>query len=315
VAREERKLQRAVSRSQGEGGKAKRKAVAKAPTAPELPDPLSASQLKTTALRLGLPLLAVWMVGGFVAGLAQSSTVKGIALGVPATLTVAAVVLVGWAVRYARKAKGVQNLLRNAESVEDRQKALAQLSGKKSDVTAVFAKAQLLMQDDPRKALEVLEQVDLAKVMAPVADEARAQRAMIHLMYGEVKEARPLADGIELSRHQDAKQRALMAAVVAEAWARTGQAKKARETLELYDPEEDDLEHVRPQLYRAMAYAYAHNNDIKAMHRALKRLLVIDARLLGGFMAKRTHPLLQKDAKKLLEQSGQVPRRVEVVRR
>jgi hypothetical protein len=32
-------------------------------------------------------------------------------------------------------------------------------------------------------------------------------------------------------------------------------------------------------------------------------------------MAKRTHPLLQKEAKKLLEQSGQVPRKMVIQRR
>ena len=33
-----------------------------------------------------------------------------------------------------------------------------------------------------RAALETLESIDLKKAMAPVADEARSQRAMIHLM-------------------------------------------------------------------------------------------------------------------------------------
>jgi hypothetical protein len=50
------------------------------------------------------------------------------------------------------------------------------------------------------------------------------------------------------------------------------------------------------------------------MKRSLKKLLAEDARLLGGFMMKRTHPLLQKEAKKLLEQSGQVPRKVVIQR-
>ena len=38
-------------------------------------------------------------------------------------------------------------------------------------------------------------------------------------------------------------------------------------------------------------------------------------RLVMGFMAKRTHPLLQKEAKKMLEQSGQMPRKMVVQRR
>jgi hypothetical protein len=72
---------------------------------------------------------------------------------------------------------------------------------------------------------------------------------------------------------------------------------------------------LRPQLYRALAYGYAHTNDLKGMRRALKKLMAIDARLLGGFLMKRTHPLLQKEAKKLAEQSGAVPRKMVVQRR
>jgi len=51
------------------------------------------------------------------------------------------------------------------------------------------------------------------------------------------------------------------------------------------------------------------------MKRALKRLMSFDVRLLGGFMNKRTHPLLQKEAKRLVEQSGMVPRKMVVQRR
>jgi transposase len=155
----------------------------------------------------------------------------------------------------------------------------------------------------------------LNKVMAPVADEARGQRAMIHLTQGEVSQARQLADNIDLSRHQDARTRAMLASVVAEAWARSGDAKKANETLALYDPEEATYEQIKPQLYRAMAYAAAHESDLTGMRKALRKLLAIDVRLLGGFMMKKTHPLLQKEAKKMLEQSGQVPRKMVVQRR
>src|SRR6185503_1584914 len=101
----------------------------------------------------------------------------------------------------------------------------------------------------------------------------RAQRAMIHLTLGEVGQARQLADNIQLSRHQEPKTRALMAAVVSEAWARSGQAKKALETLELFDPEDSAYSALAPQLWRAHAYARAHTSDTKGMRRALKKLI------------------------------------------
>jgi hypothetical protein len=282
----------------------------------EAPDPFSANNIRQMALRLGLPLLAVWVIGGCVAAVSQSGTAKGLAIGIPAVITVGIVGVVIWAVRQAKKAKSVAGLLSKVETAEDRKAALEQLDqgyGKK-DPAAVFARAQLLLQEDPRKALEALEQIDLARVMAPVADEARAQRAMIHLLLGDVTPARDLVDSIDLSRQQDAKARAMMSAVVSEAWARTGQAKKGQETIELYNPDDPEFEPVRPQLHRARAFVYAATGDIKAMRRSMRKLLDQDARLLAGFLGKRTHPLLQKEAKKMLEQSGQVPRKMQIQR-
>jgi hypothetical protein len=203
------------------------------------------------------------------------------------------------------------------ETQDERKAALAELESKYkgNDPTAVFARAQLLLAEDPRKALATLETINLSKVMANVADEARGQRAMIHLMLDEVASARDLADGIQLSRHQDARSRAMLAAVVAEAWARSGQAKRAVDTLSVIDADDAELTQLRPQLLRAQAYAFAHTDDLKSARRVLRKLSSHDARLLGGFMGKKTHPLLQREARKLLEQSGAVPRKMQFQRR
>jgi hypothetical protein len=281
-------------------------------------DPLSPDRLKSLGLRLGLPLLAIWVVGALIAGVVHSDVIQGIALGLPAVLTVAAAVLLGWGLRQARKAQGVAGILSKATTKDDRQAALAELEAKYkgSDPTAIFARSQLLLQDgEPRKALAALETINLSKVMANVADEARGQRAMIHLMLDEVPPARDLVDGIQLSRHQDAKSRAMLAAIVAEAWARSGQAKRASDTLSVFDPDDAELVQLRPQLFRAQAYAFAHTDDLKSARRALRRLADQEPRLLGSFLGRKTHPLLQKEAKKLLEQSGAVPRKMQVQRR
>jgi hypothetical protein len=293
--------------------------VAAAPAAaPGLADPLSADRIKPVLLRLGVPLLVIWFIGALVAGFTLSPLIKGLALGVPAALTLAAVGLMIWVVRQARKAQGVAGILsRAAETKDGREAALAELGAKYkgNDPTAVFARAQLLLQEDPRKALEALETINLAKVMASVADEARGQRAMIHLMLGEVSPARDLVDHIQLARHQDARSRAMLAAVVAEAWARSGQAKRAVDTLSVINAEDPELVQLRPQILRAQAYAYAHTDDMKAAQRALRKLGAQDPRLLGGFVNKKTHPLLQREARKLLEQSGALPRKMQVQRR
>lgn len=283
-----------------------------------LADPLSADRIKPILLRLGVPLLVIWFIGALVAGFTLSPVIQGFALGIPAALTLAAIGLMVWVVRQARKAQGVAGILsRAAESKGGRDAALAELDAKYkgNDPTAVFARAQLLLQEDPRKALEALETINLAKVMASVADEARGQRAMIHLMLGEVSPARDLVDHIQLARHQDARSRAMLAAVVAEAWARSGQAKRAVDTLSVINAEDPELAQLRPQILRAQAYAFAHTDDMKAAQRALRKLGAQDPRLLGGFVNKKTHPLLQREARKLLEQSGALPRKMQVQRR
>jgi hypothetical protein len=274
--------------------------------------------VKAVLLRVGVPLLAIWFIGIMLAGFISSPVVRWLGLGVPAALTVAALGLMVWVVRQAKKARGVAGILsKAAETKEGRQAALAELETKYkgTDPTAIFARAQLLLQEDPRKALEVLETINLSKVMASVADEARGQRAMIHLMLGEVAPARDLVDGIQLARHQDARSRAMLAAVVAEAWARSGQAKRAVDTLSVINAEDPELAQLKPQILRAQAYAFAHAEDMKGARRALRKLGEQDVRLLGGFVAKKTHPLLQREAKKLLEQSGAVQRKVQMQRR
>ena len=275
------------------------------------------AQLKGMLGRLGLPVLGIWVLGITIAVFAQSTIVRAVVLTIPAVITLLAVAMVVWAMRQAKKAQGVAGILSGVETAEQRKVALAQLDAayKKDDTTAIFGRAQLEMQDDPKKALATLERIDLNKVLGAVADETRAQRAMIHLTLGEVGPARQLVDNIDLTRNRDAKTRAMLTAVCGEAWARTSNAKKAVDTLTLIDPEDPEYEKLRPQLYRALAYAYAHSNDLKGMKRALKRLMTFDVRLLGGFMTKRTHPLLQKEAKRLVEQSGQIPRKMVVQRR
>jgi hypothetical protein len=278
---------------------------------------LGKEQLRAMLLRLGLPVLALWVLGACIAGVSSTAWIRSASLGLPALVTLLAIGIVLWGLAQAKKARTVAGLIGKATSAEDRKDAIAKLEQqyKKSDPAAVFAKAQLQLQEDPQAALKTLEQIELAKVMPNVADEARAQRAMIHLLLGQVALARPLVDGIDLKRHEDVRSRAMMVAVISEAWARSGQAKRATETLALFDPDEATLEQVRPQLWRASAYASAYTDDPRAMKRALRKMLEIEPRMLAGFLGKKTHPLLQKEAKRMLEQSGAIPRKVVYQRR
>ncbi|MGC4063667.1 MAG: hypothetical protein QM784_03290 [Polyangiaceae bacterium] len=270
------------------------------------------NRIRALLLRLGLPVLALWIVGGAIAGISTTRWIQSLAIGLPVVVTALAVGVLLWSLRQAKKARDVAGLIGQAGSAEERKAAIAKLEQdyKKNDPAAVFAKAQLQLQENPEAALKTLEQIDLGKVVPNIADEARAQRAMIHLLLGQVTQARPLVDGIELKRHEDPRSRAMMVSVMAEAWARGGQAKRANDTLSVLDPEDPAFEQVRPQLWRAHAFCAVYNNDTRNMKRALRKLVDIDPRMLAGFLGKKTHPMLQKEAKRMLEQSGAIPRKV-----
>jgi tetratricopeptide (TPR) repeat protein len=264
--------------------------------------------LRKAFVRVGLVLAVVWVIALFL------PRWSFIPIGVAGALTVAAAGLAFWVVRYVNKSRELGALLRSAGQNEDgRQDALKRLEAdfKKGDVQAALARSQLEMQDDPRKALATLEAVDLSKQLGPVADQVRCTRATIHLQLGELQEARALVDKLELGKQQEAKTRAMFAAVAGEAWGRTGQAKKAVEVLEVFNPDEAGYSEMRVQMWRARAFAYAGAGDMKGASRALRKLFDMNPQLLGMFVGTRkVHPLLQQEAKQLLMRSGAVPRKM-----
>lgn len=274
------------------------------PDAPEKPP----VDMKKLVVRVGGVVALVWVLA------AIATRWTPIPLFVAGALTIAAVAAVVWLIRYVNKSREMAALLRSASQTEEgRQDALKRLETdfKKGDVQASIARAQLEMQEDPRKALATLESVDLSKQMVPVADQVRCTRATIHLQLGEVQEARVLVDKMELGKQQDAKTRAMFAAVAGEAYGRTGLAKKGVELLELYNPEDPEYAEMRVQMWRARAFAFAGAGDMKGAARALKKLIDVNPQLLGMFVgAKKIHPMLQQEAKQLLMRSGAVPRKM-----
>jgi hypothetical protein len=259
---------------------------------------------KTLGLRIGIPIVIAWVIAAMVR--------HWIAYAVVGVLTAAAIGLAIFAVTFQRKTQRVQSIVGGAKTKEQRQAAIEQLDAefKKGDARGIFAKAQLQMQEDPQAALQTLEAIDLAKEPGPVADEARAQRAMLHLLLSEPQKARVLVDAIDLQRHNDQKSKATLASVICEAWARTGQAKRAVEILELFDADDVALADVKPGLLRAKVFAYGAMDDIKSARTAMHQLAKIDARIVAGFAQKGVHPLVVKEAKKILERSGMMPKQV-----
>jgi hypothetical protein len=275
------------------------------PDAPDKPP----VDMKKLYVRVGGVVALVWVLAAIAT---HWWTI--VPLAIAGAVTVAAVAAIVWLIRYVNKAREMAAILRSgSQNEEGRIGALKRLETdfKKGDVQASIARAQLEMQDDPRKALATLESVDLGKQMVPVADQVRCTRATIHLQLGEIQEARALVDKMELGKQQDAKTRAMFAAVAGETWGRTGLAKKAIEMLELYNPEDPEYAEMRVQMWRARAFAAAGAGDMKGASRALKKLIDVNPQLLGMFVgAKKVHPMLQQEAKQLLMRSGAVPRKM-----
>jgi tetratricopeptide (TPR) repeat protein len=293
-------------RNQAEVQKELRQLTKGDPAAPEK----SPLDLKQTYLRVGIGLAVAWALAIGVWSWSRS-TIPLVTMG---GLSVVVAGLGFWLVRYVKRSQALGALLRGADTDEGRKEALKKLESdyKKDDAQAILARAQLEMQEDPRKALATLESVDADKVRTPgLGSQLFAMRAMIHLTLGETAEARQLADKLDLSKQQDAKARAMFATVASEAWARTGEAKRAVETLELFNPEDAEYTELRPQMWRARAFAYAGANDMKGAGRALKKLADMNPHLLGMFVGtKKIHPMLEREARQLAMKMGAVPRKM-----
>jgi len=269
---------------------------------PEEKPPVDLSKIY---LRGGALVVVAWLIALIVR--------HWIGFAAAGVLTVAGIGGLFWLRRYLAKTQALGSILKGADTQEGRKAALERIDTefKKGDTQAVIAKAQLQMQDDPRAALATLEAVNLDKELGPIAGQIRAMRAMIHLTLGETAEARSLADKLDLGKQQEPKTRVMFAAVAAEAWARTGAGRKAVDTLDLFNPEADDMGELRAQLWRSRAFAYAAVNDTKGIARAVKKLAAINPHLLGMFVGqKKVHPLLEREAKQVVMTLGIVPRKM-----
>jgi hypothetical protein len=266
-------------------------------------------QIRTIAkVAIGFVVVVWLLAAGFASGLSTLIPYY-VALALTAVVGVGALLVR----RNLGKSEALGQLIADGMdlSAEERASRIAKLEAQveKGDIGSIIAKAQLVMQESPKEALETLEKVNLEKAAKVMANQVRGMRAMIHLNLGEVKAARELADAITLDKTPDLKSRANLAGVMAEAWARSGNPIEATDLLDKYDPEDKDFSDVRVQLYRARAFASAHNNKLDRMRKALKQLEDLSPQLLAIFVGqKRVHPLLQQEAKKRLEKTGLMPK-------
>ena len=169
---------------------------------------------------------------------------------------------------------------------------------------AALARAQLVLRDDPREAMTILEGIDLKGEAGAVQDEVRANLAFLYLAQGRPKDARPLVDELRLDRQQNPKAKAMYAAVMAETFARTGKADEAKKLLETYRADDPAYGEVSFVLLRAQIYTFFVTKNRGLMRKAMLQIAERDPNQLAPFMTKGAHPEMQAAVREILTQAG-----------
>ena len=264
---------------------------------------------------LGLVAVALVVLWGLASGLVPFIGYWGLIGMSVVTVGLAGFGLYAW--RLTRRSRAIVDILKGATDEAGRQAALEKLAGAKdSDAMAKLAQAQLVSQQNPSEAIEILEGIELEKAPGVVQDDVRANLALLYLMNGRPRDARPLAEEIRLDRQPQAKGKALYAAVTAEAFARTGKADDARKLLETFDPTDPEFGEVAALLYRAQVYTFMGTKKRGLAKQAMQKLADIDPNMVAAFALKGARPELQKMARQVVQAAGVVPRqKMKVVRR
>ncbi len=255
--------------------------------------------------QIGVAFLVVWVIAGML------TPYIGIwGLVIAGVLTAAAVGFGLYIWRLTRKSGAIMNILKGATDEEGRKKAIAalQAQGGGSDAMAKMAEAQLVAQEDPKAAMATLESIDIAKAPKLVQNDVRAQLGLMYLLHNRSQDAASLADQITIDSQPQPKQKAMYAAVMSEAWARTGRADEAAKLLEDYDAEDDAFEDMRALLYRAQVFVWLKKKKRGRARTAMMRLARIDANQLGGFLQKGVHPDAKRLAMEVLQKEGYAPK-------
>ena len=289
---------------------AKKKSKKPKPSMPDAPDMGEALEglerpsmnWKITA-QVAVGLLVIW----FVAGIAQPYLgIWGFVGAGVLTLIAAGFGVYVW--RLTQKSADIVEILKGATDAEGRAEAIAKLEGKGGDAMAKMAQAQLVGQEDPKEALRILESIDIKKAPTLVQNDVRAQLGYMYLLHNKTQDARTQADAIKLDVQSDPKQKAMYAAVMAEAWARTGKERDAASLLEDYSADDEAYAEVRALLYRAEVFTWLKMKKRGRARTAMMRLAGLDPNQLGAFLQKGTHPEVARLAREVLEKGGFVPK-------
>jgi len=294
------------------------KPSAPAPKAPSAPAAGAAAaglapQYRNLAIA-GVIFLALWAMA-----IASRSTGGMVFLGL---LTVALGGFGLYTYRWYTKQKQLMDIAkRGIENPEQRAAAIKELEAREKqdgDVTSALMRAQLELQEDPEKAMATLDAIDMKKVPAMMLNEVRGMKAQVYLVKNRAAEAGELADQIQLSQIQQPEVRSVMAATVAEAWARTGKLKQAADILSLFSPDDSAYASARVPLLYARIFTQFAEGKRDLARKDMVAMCKENFQYLGRFMmpnsgvrpeiVQMAQDVIQRDdnaRKAILEMQGQ----------
>lgn len=250
-----------------------------------------------------LILIGVFTAAAWAFTIQTGSTVLLIIVSI---LTSALAGVMIWAFRMLRKQKGLVNILQGAtQSPEARREAFAKLSEGKDANSPVnlFARAQLLAQDDPKAAIKMLEPVEMSKYPPAMQDDVALLKTQLYLGMGRTADAAKASSTMNLDNPERKEIRPMAAAIVAEALARTGKPKEALVLLDSIELPKKNFEQIALQARVARIFAKFASNQRGPARTELTALADEDVNHLGRFLSPqfRVHPELQKLARQVLE--------------
>jgi hypothetical protein len=231
-------------------------------------------------------------------------------VGVVAVLTVA---LLGFGVyvwNLTRRQGRLAEILKEATTDEAGRKAAIEklAAAGDSDAMNAMARAQLVARDDAQEAIRILEGIEIHKADSTIRDDIRANLALLYLGSNRIKDARAVADQIQYDAGPTAKQKAMYAAVVAEAKSRTGQAQDAKRILEGVKADDPELAELLPLVLRAQVFTFFGTKNRGLAKKAMQGLVALDPNMLAPFlMQKPTTPEqveMQKAAREVLTEAN-----------
>ncbi|MFT5357394.1 MAG: hypothetical protein ACI9KE_004629 [Polyangiales bacterium] len=257
-----------------------------------------------TIAQIALAFGVVWLIAAMLMpyigiwGLVAAGLLTAVALGFGFYI---------W--RLTRKSSAIMEILKGATDDEGRKRAIQALqAGGGGDAMSKMAEAQLVAQEDPKEAMVILEGIDIDKAPKLVQNDVRAQLGLMYLIHNRVSDAAPLADKITIGAQPQPKQKAMYAAVVGEAWARSGKHDEAADLLEDYDAEDPAYEEMKALLYRAQVFVWLKKKKRGRARTSMMRLAKIDPNQLGAFLQKGMHPDVKRLATEVLQKEGFAPK-------